>query len=124
MSLPIEEIVARLGGRRTCPGCKAVYHVQEQPPQAEGICDHCGGKLFQREDDRPESIRVRMRAYQECTRPLIDFYRERGLLISVSADGTPEEILERALTALDGMYQPVTVEPPDSPKSRSATRKS
>src|SRR5262245_37146031 len=68
--LPLEEIVDRLGGRRTCAGCKAVYHVTTRKPRVESICDQCGGHLVLREDDHPESIRVRMRAYAESTRPL------------------------------------------------------
>jgi adenylate kinase len=98
--LPLEQVVARLGGRRTCPGCKAVFHIDARPPKVPGICDHCGGKLYQREDDRPESIRVRMAAYETSTAPLTDFYRKRGLLISVAAQGAPELILEKTLKAL------------------------
>lgn len=90
--LPLEQVVARLAGRRTCPSCKAVFHVQTRPPKVEGICDHCGGTLYQREDDRPESIRVRMAAYEKSTAPLADYYRKKGLLIPVLADGTPEQI--------------------------------
>jgi adenylate kinase len=99
--LPLEEIVARLGGRRTCSACKTVYHVVSRPPQAEGICDQCHCPLVQREDDRPESIRIRMRAYQECTRPLADYYARRGMLVPVRASGSPEEILSRTLQALN-----------------------
>ena len=99
--LPIAEIVARLAGRRTCSSCKAGFHEQQMPPRVAGICDHCGGKLFQREDDTPAAIRVRMQAYEQATRPLIDFYSRRGLLISVPANGTPEEICRRTLAALD-----------------------
>lgn len=100
--LPLEQVVARLSGRRTCAGCKAVFHVQTRPPKIEGVCDHCGGKLYQREDDRPESVRVRMQAYEQSTAPLTDFYRHKDLLVSISADGTPEEIYRRSLKALDG----------------------
>jgi len=98
--LPLEQIVDRLSGRRTCPNCKAVFHVAARPPKVAGICDHCGGKLYQREDDRPESIRVRMQAYETSTAPLADFYRRRNLLIPVAAEGTPEEIFQRSLCAL------------------------
>jgi adenylate kinase len=98
--LPIEKIVARLSGRRTCPQCKAVFHVDARPPKAPGICDHCGGTLYQREDDLPESVRVRMEAYQTSTAPLTEFYSARGLLHSVSAEGAPEEICARTLEAL------------------------
>ena len=99
--LPIDEIVSRLGGRRTCEQCKAVFHVATIPPKVEGVCDHCGGKLLQREDDRPESIRVRMDAYQSTTKPLADFYEARGLLKTVSADGAPGEIFARTLEVLE-----------------------
>src|SRR5579885_1814072 len=71
--LPLEEIISRLSGRRTCMDCKAVYHMVTRPSKTKGVCDHCAGKLMQREDDRPESIRTRMRAYVESTRPLTDY---------------------------------------------------
>ncbi len=98
--LPIERIVARLSGRRTCSKCKAVYHTEARPSQTPGVCDQCGGELFQREDDRPDAIRVRMEAYERSTAPLTDFYRRKDLLVSVSAEGTPEEIFQRAMQAL------------------------
>jgi adenylate kinase len=98
--LPLEEIVARISGRRTCPGCKAVYHLTARPPRVEGVCDQCGVRLMQREDDRPESIRVRMRAYEASTRPLAEYYGRAGKLVAVRAEGTPEEILGRTLDAL------------------------
>jgi adenylate kinase len=98
--LPLEEIVVRLSGRRTCSDCKVVYHTATRPSRAEGICDQCGGKLMQREDDRVESIRTRMRAYEESTRPLTDYYGCGGSLVLVRASGTPEEILARSLDSL------------------------
>jgi adenylate kinase len=98
--LPLPEIIARLSGRRTCPACKAVYHAVAMPTRLKGICDHCGAELIQREDDRPESIRTRMHAYEESTRPLTDYYRRREILVPVRASGTPEEILNRSLCSL------------------------
>ena len=98
--LATSEIVARLAGRRTCEQCKAVYHVTEQPPKVADRCDRCEGKLFQREDDRPESIRVRLEAYDRSTAPLIEFYRDLGLLVHITATGSPEEICARTLSAL------------------------
>jgi adenylate kinase len=98
--LPLGKIVARLSGRRTCSACKAVFHVESRPPKMEGVCDHCGASLFQREDDRPESIRVRMDAYAKSTSPLAEFYRRKGILVNVLAEGTPEEIFERTLVAM------------------------
>jgi len=102
--LPLAEIVARLSGRRTCEKCKAVFHVTTQPPKEEGVCDRCGGRLFQREDDRPESITVRLEAYERSTAPLIQFYKDLGLLVSVPADGSPDEICENTVTALDALH--------------------
>ena len=104
--LPIDKVVERLAGRRTCGGCKAVFHVTTRPPAVEGICDHCGAKLLQREDDRPESIRIRMEAYEQSTKPLIDFYRKCGLLISIAATGSPEDICARTLAALKTQASP------------------
>jgi adenylate kinase len=97
--LCLEEILARIGGRRTCSGCKAVFHVVSLPPRVEGVCDVCGAKLFLREDDRPESVRVRMEAYEKSTRPLIDFYRKRGLLVTVTMGKIPEETYGRTMEA-------------------------
>jgi adenylate kinase len=93
-------IVARLSGRRTCEQCRTVFHVTDLPPKVENVCDRCGAKLFQREDDRPESIRVRLDAYDRSTAPLIDFYQKLGLLMPVQATGAPDEIFERTLTGL------------------------
>lgn len=99
--LPIPEIVDRLSGRRTCQQCKAVYHITRKPSQTAGVCDRCGGPLYQREDDRLESVTIRMDAYQRSTSPLIDFYRRAGLLLSVDATGSPEAICERTIAALE-----------------------
>jgi adenylate kinase len=101
--LPLKEIVSRLGGRRTCASCKAVYHVEARPPRVAGTCDQCGGPLVQRDDDRPESIRVRMAAYEQSTQPLVDFYLRQAKLVSVPAAGTPEEILDSSLRALNDL---------------------
>jgi adenylate kinase len=99
--LPIDEIVDRLGGRRTCGRCKSVYHVSSRPPKVESVCDLCGGPLIHREDDRPEAIRVRMQAYEENTRPLTDYYEAEGKLLTIPARGTPEEIALLTITRLN-----------------------
>ena len=101
--LPLETILSRLGGRRTCSGCKAVFHITNMPPRVEGVCNFCGAKLILREDDRPESIRVRMEAYEKSTRPLIEFYEKRGVLVSITAEGSPEEICRRTMSKLDSV---------------------
>lgn len=98
--LPTIEIIARLSGRQTCGQCKSVFHTTERPPTVADVCDRCGGKLYQREDDRPGSIRIRMEAYEQSTAPLIEFYRNLGLLLPVAATGSPEEICEKTLSAL------------------------
>ncbi|MGA9353111.1 MAG: nucleoside monophosphate kinase [Terriglobales bacterium] len=98
--LPLADIVARLSGRRTCEKCKAVFHVTGNPPKVDGVCDRCQGSLFQREDDRTESIAVRMETYERSTAPLIEFYRGMGLLVTVAAVGSPDEICARTMQAL------------------------
>ena len=98
--LPIEELVSRLSGRLTCANCKSVFHVINRRPKIAGICDKCGGKLIQRDDDRPEAIEVRMRAYQRSTTPLIEYYHKQGLLIVVDAHGSPKEIFQRTVKKL------------------------
>lgn len=101
LELPIAEIVDRLGGRRTCAHCRAVYHTTSRPSKSGGVCDACGGPLLQREDDRPESVRVRMEAYEKSNRPLMEHYARTGQLLSVSADGTPEAVYRRISGALE-----------------------
>ena len=96
--LAASAIVARLGGCRTCEKVQAVYHVTERPPTLEGCCDD---RLFQREDDRPESIQVRLEAYDRSTAPLLEFYHKLGLLVQVTASGTSDEVFTRTLSVLE-----------------------
>jgi adenylate kinase len=98
--LPLDEIVDRIGGRRVCATCKAVYHVTTVPPAKNGTCDRCGGALIQRDDDRPEVVRVRMRKYTAATRPLTEYYAERRKLVPISAQGQPDEIFRNSLRSL------------------------
>lgn len=100
LQVDIDEVVRRLSGRRTCSGCGRIWHVEYDPTTVAGICDACGGQLFQRDDDQPETIRRRLEVYDEQTEPLIGYYDERGLLISLNASGPVEEITERAIAAL------------------------
>lgn len=104
--LPLPAIVSRLSGRRSCPQCKAVFHIIQRPPKSDGICDHCGANLFRREDDRPESITVRMAAYEQNTAPLVEYYRSLDLLVSVVAVGSPQQICDRTRGALDARIAP------------------
>jgi formate dehydrogenase gamma subunit len=97
--MPIDKIVERLAGRRICSSCKGIFHATSKQPLPE-TCPHCEGKLEQREDDRPEAIRVRMEAYHRSTEPLIEYYRQRDLSVTVSAEGIAPEILRRTVAAL------------------------
>jgi adenylate kinase len=104
--LPLPETIARLSGRRVCKDCRSSFHVTQRPPKIEGICDDCGGPLYQREDDRPESIAVRLEVYQRSTEPLIHFYRNLGLLLPIDATGCPEEIFARTMSFLNQRSRP------------------
>jgi len=95
-----DEVVRRLSGRRTCRRCGRVWHVAFDPPSRPGICDDCGGELFQRDDDREETIRHRLEVYQEQTAPLVAFYADEGILLGIDATGPVDEITDRALSAL------------------------
>jgi len=95
-----EALVTRLSGRRTCEGCQAMYHLTLSPPRVEGVCDRCGGRLVQRRDDRPEVIRERLAVYQESTRPLLQFYADRGQLIRLPATGSVEDVHAALKTAV------------------------
>jgi adenylate kinase len=95
-----EEVVRRLSGRRTCKRCGHVWHIEYDPTAVAGICDKCGGELFHRDDDDPETVRHRLEVYAAQTAPLIEFYAGRGQLISIDALGTVEDVTERAIAAL------------------------
>lgn len=88
VEVPDENIIRRMGGRRACLSCGATYHIEHVPPKKEGICDQCGQPLVLRDDDKPETVKNRLRVYQEQTQPLIDFYTERNVLRTV--DGTQD----------------------------------
>ncbi|MEJ7774950.1 MAG: adenylate kinase [Nocardioidaceae bacterium] len=96
-----DEVVRRLSGRRTCRGCGHVWHVEFDPPDVDAVCDECGGDLFQRDDDLPETIRRRLEVYSEQTEPLIGYYTDKGLLRSIKAAGSVDEITKRSIEALE-----------------------
>ena len=95
-----EEILHRMSGRRVCEACGSSYNVEAVPPRVEGICDNCGGKLIQRKDDTPETVRERLKVYHTETEPLVDFYAARGLLRPVRSDDTKEGTTQAILAAL------------------------
>ena len=98
IEIPDEKIIARMGGRRVCESCGASYHIVNIPPKKEGVCDVCGGKLVQRKDDNPETVRDRLAVYHKETEPLKGFYEARGILKTVedqsTVAGTTQAILE------------------------------
>jgi adenylate kinase len=94
-----DEVVRRLSGRRTCSRCGRIWHVLFDDKK-DDICDECGGRLFQRDDDKEEVVRHRLEVYQEQTSPLVSFYADEGILVGIDATGPVEEVTERALAAL------------------------
>jgi adenylate kinase len=100
LQVDIEALVERLTGRRTCKACGRGYHVSFDPPAKEGVCDVCGGELFQRDDDREETIRKRLDVYDEQTAPLISYYRDADLLIELDGMQAIAEVQEKLLAAL------------------------
>ncbi len=93
-------IVERLSGRRSCPSCGAVYHIKYNPPRNDEICDRCGTKLVQRDDDREEVVRKRLEVYRKQTEPLINYYREKGILRVVDGTKSVEDVKREIFSIL------------------------
>lgn len=100
VSVPREDIVRRLTGRRSCPKCQAVFHVEFTPPKRTGFCDRCGGELMQRSDDKRETVENRLAVYEEQTAPLVAYYRQRGMLSDVDGTGRVEQVQQRVVELL------------------------
>jgi adenylate kinase len=95
-----DEVVRRLSGRRTCKNCGHVWHMEFDAPKVANVCDKCGGQLYHRDDDQPETVRHRLEVYADQTKPLIQFYDDRSQLVAINAHGTVEDVTERAIDAL------------------------
>jgi len=95
IEVPNSELMGRLTGRRTCKDCGQGYHMIFDPPAKEGVCDKCGGELFQRDDDNEETVANRLEVYDSQTKPLIDYYQGKGLLRPVDGVGAMSEVLDR-----------------------------
>jgi len=91
--LPDSAVLERLGGRRVCRQCGYNFHAVFDKPKTEGVCDHCEGEVYTRQDDMPEAIQKRLEVYREQTAPLIDFYRAKGILVDIIAKGTADEVV-------------------------------
>ncbi|MEU2428750.1 adenylate kinase [Streptomyces sp. NPDC007861] len=103
LEVPEDEVVKRIAGRRVCRNESAhVFHVTYSPPKHEGVCDACGGDLYQRDDDSEETVRRRLEVYHTQTEPIIDYYKAQGLVVTISALGKVNEVTERAMEALQG----------------------
>ncbi|MDX3851250.1 adenylate kinase [Streptomyces sp. AK02-01A] len=101
LEVPEEEVVKRIAGRRVCRNDSShVFHVTYSPPKQEGVCDVCGGELYQRDDDSEETVRTRLEVYHTQTEPIIDHYKAQGLVVTISALGKVTEVTERAMEAL------------------------
>lgn len=97
-----EDLLARITGRRTCRSCGKGYHLSFDPPKTAGVCDECGGELFQRDDDSEATMRNRLDVYEKQTAPLISYYDRESLLRTIAGTGTIDEIQQNILTGLKG----------------------
>ncbi|KAB2974272.1 MULTISPECIES: adenylate kinase [unclassified Streptomyces] len=101
LEVPEDEVVKRIAGRRICrKDSSHVFHVTYSPPKKEGVCDVCGGELYQRDDDSEETVRKRLEVYHTQTEPIIDYYKAQGLVVTISALGKVEDVTARAMQAL------------------------
>jgi adenylate kinase len=104
VQVPRAVIIERLAGRRNCKSCGALSHMVFNPPKKAGVCDHCGGELYQRHDDEEETVANRLKVYENQTAPLVNYYRQRNLLREIDGVGAVDEIRARVLNALgDGV---------------------
>ncbi len=97
---PDAVLVERISGRRTCKKCQANFHIAFVPPKRAGVCDHCGGELFQRRDDTEAAVRERLRVYKEQTRELVGYYTERKLLVRIAANQPPDRVFAELMRAI------------------------
>lgn len=97
-------IIERLSGRRTCRKCSAIFHITNVPPKVEGVCDKCGGELYQRKDDKPEAIKKRLMVYEKQTAPLIDFYKNKNILVDIDTEKPIPEIVNDSLAEIKNKF--------------------
>ncbi len=107
INVPDEAIVERLSGRLICEKCQAPYHTQYKQPRVPGVCDHCSGALYQRADDSASTVRARLATFHRQTEPLIEFYRNAGLLVEVNGERKPAEVTAASIAAIHSLIPPV-----------------
>ncbi len=102
LDVPDEVLLERLTGRRTCKSCGQMYHIKFDPSKKGNYCDKCGGELFQRDDDKEETIKNRLAVYHAQTAPLLDFYGKKGMVVKIDGTKAPNEIFESLIKVLEG----------------------
>ena len=100
-----KEIVRRISGRLICRDCQTPYHKDFKPPKTDGVCDNCGGSLYQRDDDNAKTVRTRLKAFHSQTAPIVDYYRDAGLLVEIDGEGTLEKVVGRSKAAAENLRQ-------------------
>lgn len=101
IQVPEDVLIKRVTGRRLCRQCGASYHLEYKPPEEPGVCDKCGGELYQRDDDTKETARKRLEVYREQTQPLVDYYSDKDLLVNIDGDQSIDEVTESLLEAIE-----------------------
>ena len=102
IDVDLNDLLKRLTGRRTCKSCQQMYNIYFSPSKKEGVCDKCGGALFQRDDDKEATIKKRLDVYQQQTAPLIDYYSKKKIMKTVAGVGSIEDIFKKAVAAIEG----------------------
>ena len=101
IKVPEKELIKRLSGRRVCEDCGATYHVEFNPPEKEGICDKCGGKLIQRSDDKEETVKNRIEVNREKTEKLIKYYNKEGILETIESSGGIDQVFNKVTSIIE-----------------------
>lgn len=103
LKIPQEEIIKRISNRRVCVDCKENFNLIYKKPKEEGVCDKCGGKLVQREDDQPEAIKKRLEIYHSQTEPLLEFYKEKGIIVDINGEQSIDDVFEEIIEKLSAL---------------------
>ena len=105
ISVEDDKIIERMAGRRSCPKCAQMYHIKYNPPKSEGICDSCGAELIQRKDDNEQTVKNRLEVYHSNTAPVIEYYRQKGLVCEFNGEGEIEKISREIINTLEQTFK-------------------